>query len=203
MSRNVSSGAPGSRRGTSRAPRLRHFKTSGADLPRARSRSPDTVSSHSTARPESVPPSMRSERRCTVTVNESYSPDEVLLNLDLIPEIKPGMLASISVVKPESEKSTGLHPCSNKQQQTGDHGAGAKGPPRDEEGDSPKRRYVFYAKDMSKELKNRHPHVELYVLKHIADNFGMKKGTQVILAPVCPSFLHLPCRIESAAELLP
>lgn len=186
--------------GANRAPPLRHFNTAGAGLARAQSRSPDTASSHSTARPESIAAQKNLERRCTVTVNESYSPDEVLLNLDLLPEIKPGTLVSITVVKSESEKGTGTHGSSSKQQQpTGDHAASAKGRAQDGDGDSSKRRYVCYAKDLSKEQKARHPHMELYVAKHIADNFGMKKGTQAVLAPVCllPS-LHR--RVESVTE---
>lgn len=178
--------------GASRAPPLRHFNTAGAELTRTHSKSPDTASSHSTARPESIAAQKKLERRCTVTVNESYSPDEVLLNLDLLPEIKPGTLVSITVAKAESDKGAGTHGGSSKQQQsTSDHVTGAKGPGREGEGDPSKRRYVFYAKNLSKEQKARHPHMELYVTKHIADNFGMKKGTQVILAPVClPSSLR-------------
>ena len=183
--------------GAIRAPRLRHFNTAGADLARAPSKSPDTASSHSTARPESIAAQKKHERRCTVTVNESYSPDEVLLNLDLLTEIKPGTLVSITVIKSESEKGTSIHGGSSKQQQsTSDHVTGAKGSARESDGDSSKRRYVFYAKDISKEQKARHPHMELYVAKHIADNFGMKKGTQVVLAPVCLlSFLRYWCRV--------
>lgn len=172
--------------GANRAPPLRHFNTAGAELVRAHSKSPDTASSYSTARPESIAAQKKLERRCTVTVNESYSPDEVLLNLDLLPEIKPGTLVSITVIKSESEKGAGTHGGSSKQQQSAsDHATGAKGPAREGDGDSSKRRYVFYAKDLSKEQKARHPHMELYVTKHIAGNFAMKKGTQVVLAPVC------------------
>ena len=201
MSRNAPTAPSGARLGAGWAPRLRHFNTTGPDTGWAGSRSPDTASSHSTARPESVA-AKKPERRCTVTVNEKdsykYSLDDVLLNLDIISEIKPGQKVSITVVKPESEKSSGAVGGSSKQQFAGDHGAGAKGPAR-EEGDPSKRRYVFYAKDMSKELKASHPNMELYVAKQMADNFGMKKGTQVVLAPVC--FL-LPCHIEPVTENL-
>lgn len=194
MSRNVPPAPSGSRMGASWAPRLRHFNTTNTDLAQVRSRSPESASSHSTARAEPAAANKKLERKCTVTVNESYSPDEVLLNLDLLAEIKPGTLVSITVVKPESEKGAASHGySSNQQQSAGDHGASAKAQAREGEGDPSKRRYVFYAKDMSKELKSRHPHMELYVAKYIADNFGMKKGTQVVLAPVCFfSFCSVP-----------
>ena len=47
------------------------------------------------------------------------------------------------------------------------------------------KRYICVAKDMPKDLKIRYPTVEVYVAKHIADAFGMRKGTQVTLTPVC------------------
>jgi hypothetical protein len=55
------------------------------------------------------------------------------------------------------------------------------------------KRYIFVAKDMPKDLKIRFPSVEVYVAKHIADVFGMKKGSQVALTPVCspPRFVTL------------
>lgn len=178
MSRNAPPAPSGGRLGAGWAPRLRHFNTTGPDMGWAGAASPDTASSHSTARPESVA-GKKPERRCTVAVNEKdsykYSLDDVLLNLDIISEIKPGQKVSITVVKPESDK----------------------GPAR-EDADPSKRRYVFYAKDMSKELKASHPNTELYVAKQMADNFGMKKGTQVVLAPVC--FLP-PCHIDPVTEL--
>jgi DEP domain-containing protein 5 len=46
-------------------------------------------------------------------------------------------------------------------------------------------RYVFVAKDMPKEMKLRHPDVDIFVAKHIAGAFGMRKGSQVVLVPVC------------------
>jgi hypothetical protein len=37
---------------------------------------------------------------------------------------------------------------------------------------------------MPKDMKARQHDVEVYVLKHIADAFGMKKGSQVLLTVV-------------------
>lgn len=142
-------------------------------------RSPDTVSSNSTLRAESRDESHGSVRRkCTVTVNESFARDEVLLNLDLFnSRFKPGMLVSIDVLKPEVSKQ---QPTTAKRLAAQD--AARNGP---SEHSQPSERYIFVVKDMARELKARYPHVELYVAKQIADVFGMKKGSQVILAPVC------------------
>ncbi|CAI4214845.1 unnamed protein product [Parascedosporium putredinis] len=130
---------------------------------------PDTSSTHSTARPDSTNGRKRKlERKCTVTVNDNYSRDEVLLNLDLLGgDIKPGTLVSISVVKTETDKNSSSHLA--KAGSSSDHARNGKaGPAPDAECDRSKHRYVFYAKDMSKGLKSRYPH----------------GGTPVILAPV-------------------
>lgn len=195
MSRHAPPNPSGARKGSNWTPHLRQFsKTSFDRASTDAPRSPDSASTHSTARLESAAARMRRlERRCTVTVNENYSPDEVLLNLDLVGgDIRPGALVSISVVRSEAEKAAASsgHSSLNKLP-TGDHGRGGSKPAsvREGEGDGgSRRRYVFLAKDMSRDLKARHPHMEMYVAKHIADNFGMKKGTQVILALVRTPF---------------
>lgn len=157
MSRNAAS---------SRKPHWAHLRqlsrTSLDKLPLESPRSPDTLSSNSTVRADSRedlhhPATL--PRRCTVTVNESFARDDVLLNLDLLPRsFRPGMLVSIDILKPEVSKAQSAAPPSN--------------------------RYIFVVKDMAKELKARFPHVEIYLAKNIADVFGMKKGSQVLLAPV-------------------
>jgi hypothetical protein len=107
----------------------------------------------------------------------------VLLNLELLGgDYKPDSLVSIEVIKSDSDKAPQvafakqLHHDRNK-----DAGPSAGNPKAAE----PTQRYICIAKDMSKELKARLPTVEVYVAKHIADAFGMKKGTQVVLTPVC------------------
>lgn len=140
--------------------------------------SPDTVSSNSTLRADSRDEQHGSVRRkCTVTVNESFARDEILLNLDLFSSsFRPGMLVSIDILKPEVSK----------QQSTMVKRLGVQDSVRNgaTEPSQPCKRYIFVVKDMHRDLKARYPHVEIYVAKHIADVFGMKKGSQVILAPV-------------------
>lgn len=156
-------------------------------------RSPDTVSSNSTLRAEARHDDQHGgslRRKCTVTVNESFARDEILLNLDLFSSsYRPGMLVSIDILKPEVSKqqSTVAKRLAAAAQDPTRHGAA--------DPNQPSRRYIFVVKDMARELKARFPHVEIYVAKQIADVFGMKKGSQVILAPVrLPSLMSEPGR---------
>lgn len=166
MSRNAASAA--AKGGANWPSHLRQFSKSSHDraLEAAYSNSPgDTASSSSTIR-ERPSSRLRAERTWTVTVNESFARDEVLLNLDAVgDEIKLGSLLAIDVFKADSE---------NKHQDRKDGGSAA----------CPEKRYICVAKDMPKELKARYSTVEVYVAKHIADAFGMRKGTQVTLTPV-------------------
>ncbi|KAL2754237.1 hypothetical protein ACRALDRAFT_2054237 [Sodiomyces alcalophilus JCM 7366] len=185
--------------------------SSSVDSPR----SPDTTSTASTIRRDQSSASLchrRPERRCTVTVNEGYSRDDVLLNLDIFNgEIVAGSLMAITLVKPDqpdmcasstagSSVSVGglslgvgdTHPKTPKtprDNNTLNPSATARGYQSD--GTEPtENRYFFVVKDISKDLKTRHPNMEIYVMKHVADAFGMKKGSQVLLTPVdaaCPA----------------
>lgn len=176
MSRNASS---------SRRPQwsshLRQLSRTSLDkLATESARSPDTLSSHSTLRGDHRDREHHNgstERKCTVTINESFARDEILLNLDLFStRIKPGMLVSIDIFRPEFSKQQTTAAKRLASQDAGKNGAS--------DASQPSNRYIFVVKDMPRELKARYPHVELYVAKHIADVFGMKKGSQVILAPV-------------------
>jgi DEP domain-containing protein 5 len=157
---------------------LRQFSKTSLDRSSLDSpKSPDTVSSHSTLKGDAQSLKRgRPDRRCTVTVNEGYSSDEVLLNLDLFPEFHAGILMTATVLKLEADKTSNTH---------GVHkvdGAAAK------DGEGRAKRYIFVVKDLTKDLKARHPGLEIYVVKHIADAFGMKKGVQVLLNPVGTRF---------------
>jgi hypothetical protein len=143
-------------------------------------------------------------RYCTVTVNDGYARDEVLLNLDLLGgDVKPGTLMSIAVLKPEFLKSSGGIG-SLKKQAHEDNGSLrfqnlASPCDRNDLG----HQYIFVAKDMPKETKARHPEAEVHVVKHIADVFGMKKGSIVLLRAVrlnplqiCKSKLAVPAMAD-------
>ncbi|KAK8091352.1 hypothetical protein PG994_000857 [Apiospora phragmitis] len=148
-------------------------------------RSPDTVSSNSTVRngPKRIAP-----RTCTVSINESLIPtrDEVLLNLELLGgEIKPGSLMSIVPAKGEQDRTASSNYGSTKASllhRTNTGGGGTSDDPSKDP--NAHKRYVFVVKDMSKEARARNPTMEILVAKHVGDAFGMRKGTQVTLAPV-------------------
>ncbi|KAK8092490.1 vacuolar membrane-associated protein iml-1 [Apiospora kogelbergensis] len=145
-------------------------------------RSPDTVSSNSTVRngPKPVAP-----RSCTVAINESLIPtrDEVLLNLDLLgPDIKPGSLMSIIPVKGDQDRTASSNYGSTKASLL--HRTNTGGPDDPAKDPNARKRYVFVVKDMAKEVRARNPNIEVLVAKHVGDAFGMRKGTQVTLAPV-------------------
>ncbi|KAJ0368770.1 hypothetical protein COL26b_010729 [Colletotrichum chrysophilum] len=157
-------------------------------------RSPDTVSSASTVRGDNSSSSVkhrRLERRCVVGVNEGYSRDEVLLSPELVKgEVRPGSLVAITVIRTEDGKtSVKDHASAGARGGSASSGAGqGDGAAQTSDGSTAAaalgKKYFFFAKEMSKELKSRLPNVDIYVVKHIADAFGMKKGTQVLLTPV-------------------
>ncbi|KAL1903531.1 vacuolar membrane-associated protein iml1 [Sporothrix stenoceras] len=198
-------------------PHHHHLPTSSTP-PRARS--PDTMSSNSTIREASFAkaPLPVFERTCTVTVNESFARDEVLMNLDHFDDgVQPGQLMAIDVLPDQrpgfggagnnssannsnnstvrrptpgtgrkDDPSSGAAGASGTGSGNGQDGTGS-GPAAGQTADSDLdagRRYLFIVKDMPKELKARHPTVEIYVAKRVADAFGMKKGSTVLLTPV-------------------
>ncbi|KAK4199689.1 putative vacuolar membrane-associated protein IML1 [Triangularia verruculosa] len=168
-SRNVSAGAPGPAKGAPSWPsHLRQFSKSSADELYPNSHSPDTTTSSSSTIRERPQSAKRPERRWTVTVNEALSGDEVLLNLELIgDDIRPGSLVAVDVLRPELEKQ-------HHSDRSKDGSAAACSP----------KRYICVAKDLNKDFKARYPMVEVYVAKHIAEAFGMRKGTQVTVTPI-------------------
>ncbi len=150
--------------------------------------------------PAQMRPAQR-ERTCTVTVNESFTRDEVLMNLDLFgDDIKPGTLMDMRILvdKPGHASLRKLPP---RREQASDAAASVDGVQAETDA---RRRYLFVVKDMSKEMRARHPTVELYVAKHVADAFGMKRGSTALLAPVSlprppPSFI-VPDRASSQSS---
>ena len=119
-----------------------------------------------------------------MTVNDGYSRDEVLLNLDRIgSDVRPGILMSIAVIKNDAASKAAGYGSLNKQ--PNDQNAAAKeATPAIGDPDGLGDRYIFVARDMSKELKARSLDADISVAKHIADAFGIKRASQVLLGPV-------------------
>lgn len=181
MSRNALPTPSASRRGPQWS-RLRQTSRSSPDRSSVDSpASPRSVSTHSTVK-EANPRSR--ERYCTINVNDGYFKDEVLLNFDRLgADVRPDTLMAITALKGESSRpnygSINKPPWESQGNVTNDPNFSLL------DQDYISSRYVFIAKDMPKEMKLRYPDTDVSVAKHIADAFGMKKGSQVTLAPVC------------------
>ncbi|KAK6957257.1 hypothetical protein Daesc_000039 [Daldinia eschscholtzii] len=186
MSRNAAPSPSAPRRATQWTSHLRQFSKSSLDRTSTESPlSPDNTSVHSASR-DQLPSKRVNDRICCVTINESVISDEVLLNLDMFGgTVQPGALMSIAPIKSDQDRMQGSQ--YGTLRQASFHRGFMAATPTD---DVPKseidagRRYVFVAKDIPRELKARHPNIEVYVSKQIGAAFNMKKGTQVLLAPV-------------------
>lgn len=185
MSRNNTFSPSAPRRTTQWTSHLRQLSKSSFDKTSESPLSPDTLPSNpNNSRQNPNPPKRVNERICSVTINDSIIRDEVLLNLELFGgTIQPGTLMSITAIKSDQDRSQGGQYGSVRQ---ASYHRSSTGPSNDDiksEGDAG-RRYIFVARDMSKELKARYPNIEVYVSKQIGAAFNMRKGTQVVLAPV-------------------
>ncbi|KAI1811380.1 hypothetical protein GGS20DRAFT_563298 [Poronia punctata] len=188
MSRNAALSPSAPRRPSHWTAHLRQFSKSSTDkLSIEPSKSPDTasVTSNSTIREPSF--SKRSaERVCTVTINESLVRDEVLLNFDLLGggPVQPGALMSVTPTKLDGDRGDRFQSSLYSSSRSASYQRASPAPLDAKASSDINRRYVFVAKDMPKDLKARMPTVEVYVAKHVGDAFNLRKGTQVVLAPV-------------------
>ncbi len=193
MPRNAAAVPAGPRRGPQWS-RLRNLEsTSGSERHSLSDppRSPRSASTNSTAKDTY---SHHKERSCSVAVIDYYPKDEVLLNFDRLGgDARQGSLMAITAIKGDASKASGAY---------GSLGRGSSeyngGRRKDVsfsllDQDYISSRYVFIAKDMPKEMKNRYPDADITVTKHIADAFGMKKGVPVMLAHV-----SLAARVHSS-----
>lgn len=161
------------------------------------------ASSTGTIRHAPSPTASAVERRCVLwTHDESFTKEDVVINLDLFPNVKPGELMAIVALKTDAGvrdfqdkaqtqkhefESLGLtlqRERSNSNSKTGSEPEAAN---LNHDVDLNKR-YLFIAKEMPKELKNKHASLEVSVSKHIADAFGLKLRSTVLLTSVC----HFP-----------
>ena len=141
-----------------------------------------TASSKSTIQDSPPTRSTPVVRICTVSINEGFSKDEVLMNMDLFDtEIeKTVSMVALYVLKADQEKP---------HQQPAVVSLETKTDAMD-----PKRRHLLLVKDIPNDLKSRYPNIELCLTRHLADSYGIKKGSQVLLTPVsAPSTVPICC----------
>ncbi|TAQ86963.1 hypothetical protein B7494_g4723 [Chlorociboria aeruginascens] len=184
------------RRGTLRSSHLRHVSHGSTDLTYA-SRPVTPNSSTGTVRHDLHPPKLQVERRCTLWVHdEAFSKDEVVLNLDLFPEFQVGELMAIAALKTD----IGVRDFQDKAQGQDSEMLGVS-MHRDRSNSKPRRpsepngvdanhstdlgrRYLFMAKNIPKELKSKHPNLEISVARHIADVFCLRHRSNVLISTV-------------------
>ena len=140
-----------------------------------------TASSKSTIQDSQPTRSAPVVRICTVSINEGFSKDEVLMNMDLLDtETETVSMLALYVLKADQEKP---------HQQPAVVSLETKIDAMD-----PKRRHLLLVKDMPNDLKSRYPNIELCLTRHLADSYGIKKGSQVLLTPVsAPSTVPVCC----------
>jgi hypothetical protein len=168
-----------------------------------------------TVQHDPIPPKLPIERRCILWVHsEADYKEEVVLNLDLFPDVKPGELMAIVALKTDSGVRDFQEKVQVQRKDADNLGTAIK---RERSNSHPKspaqingidamhdvdlgKRYLFIAKDMPKEIKLKQPNLEVSVAKHIADVFCLKHRSNVLLTAVRqPIVPHQP---TPADELL-
>lgn len=159
--------------------------------------------------PKSVPvPALAKlpiQRRCILWIHDdALSKEEVVLNLDLFPDVKPGDLLAILPLKTDIslrdfQESAQAPKKESENQSTAARERSDSAPPSPipTNGTSAKHdvnldnQYLFIAEDVSKEMKLKQPTLEVSVTKHIADVFGLKARSNVLISTVGPLSAYL------------
>jgi hypothetical protein len=142
------------------------------------------------------------ERRCVLWIHdEQFSKEEVVLNMDLFPagSIKPGDLMAIVALKTDAAikdfhdknqpvkkgaemLSVSLQPDTNFEERKSSMGTVSVDGQHDIDNE---KRYLFAIEDMNNELRAKQSNLEVSIAKHIADLFGFKHRSNVLLTTVC------------------
>ncbi|TVY94159.1 Vacuolar membrane-associated protein [Lachnellula willkommii] len=159
--------------------------------------SQSTTSDTGTAQHDPIPVKLPTQRKCTLWVHEeAFSKDDVVLDLDLFPDVKPGELMHVvalkadsgvrdfqEVAQPSRKDGDSLSATMQRQRSNSnsDSPSTASGNYARRDSDTGKR-YLFIAQEMSKEVKAKQSRFEISVAKHIADLFGLKHRAQVLVS---------------------
>jgi hypothetical protein len=194
------------RRGTQRASHLRQVSNGSSEY--VKSRPLSVLSETGIVNHDPVPPKSMANRRCNIWVHdESFSRDEVVINLDLFPDVKAGELMAIVALKTDSgvrdfvdkaQISNGEPTVLVEQSHLNPNSPvpvyGSEGNHDVDHG----KKYLFIAKDMPKEIKTRQPNLEISVAKNVADVFNLKHRSNVLVTSVSS-----PCGICLAIADVP
>ncbi|KAH8808764.1 vacuolar membrane-associated protein-like protein IML1 [Xylogone sp. PMI_703] len=162
------------------------------------------TSSTGTIRHVPSPTASLVERKCILwTHDESFSKEDVIINLDLFPGVKPGELMAIMALKTDSGvrdfhdkaqthkhelEALGLSLRRERSNSNSREGSELDGVKQNYDVD-PSKRYLFIAKEMPKDLKNKLPSLEVSVSKNIADAFCLKLRSTVLLTTADPNIV--------------
>ncbi|KAH8593446.1 hypothetical protein B0O99DRAFT_547124 [Bisporella sp. PMI_857] len=189
------------RRGTFRGSHLRQVSSGSLNSSSTNhnSRQASVSSDTGTAQYAPVPLKTPIERRCNLWVHdEAFSKDEVVLNMDLFPEINPGDLIAIVASKADSgvrdfQETVSLRKDSDNLGTAKSYRERSKSNPKSPILYGVKHDagfgtwYLFIARDIPKELKTKYPTLEISVAKHIADVFCFKHRSNVLLTTADPA----------------
>jgi len=186
---------PTPRRGTQRASHLRHVSNGSSE---GISRPHTAASNASTVQNDPVAVKLPTEKKCILWVHEeAFSKDDVILDLDLFPDVKPGELMGVLALKaepgvrdfqdqPQTSRKDGdtlSTPMHRQRSNSNSESPGTVNGSVRRDSDIGKR-YLFIAQTMSKEMKAKQPTLEISVAKHIADLFCLKHRSQVLVSTV-------------------
>jgi DEP domain-containing protein 5 len=137
------------------------------------------------------------ERVCVLwNHDEGFFKDEVVINLDLFPDVKAGELLAITASKTDARDFQDKAQISKKdvenvanalQRERSNSNPRSPGRINDAH---PKhdvdlgKRYLFIAKDMTKDMKAKQPTLQVSVAKHITDLFCLKNRSNVRITTV-------------------
>lgn len=158
-----------------------------------------SASSSNTGTVQHDPVKLPTERKCILWVHEeAFSRQEIIVDLEIFPDVKPGDLLGVVALKAESgvvdfqnkaqtsradgeTLSAGMQrQRSNSNSDTHSTGTGTYARKDSDVG----KRYLFTAQEMPKDMKLKQPSLEISVSKHIADLFSLKHRSQVLVSTV-------------------
>lgn len=186
------------RRGMFRASHLRQVSNGSPETP-LNSRPLTAASDTGPVQSGSVFSKTHAERRCNLWIHEDvFSKEEVVLNLDLFPNVRAGDLMAIVALKTDSGVRDFQEKIQNKDldgpvtlvhRERSNSTSNSKSPSYGNGSDVKHdiefgRRYLFVAKDMSTEMKAKHLGLEVSIAKHIADAFCYKHRSNVLVTTV-------------------
>ncbi|TVY37343.1 Vacuolar membrane-associated protein, partial [Lachnellula subtilissima] len=159
--------------------------------------SQSTTSDTGTAQHDPIPVKLPTQRKCTLWVHEeAFSKDDVVLDLDLFPDVKPGALMDVGALKadsgvrdfqeaaqPSRKDGDSLSATMQRQRSSSNSDSPSTASGNHDRRDSDfGKRYLFIAQEMPKEVKAKQSRFEISVAKHIADLFGLKHRSQVLVS---------------------